>query len=323
MLTAIASTIVGVAPASAASGFFGGEVVRAHDAEAEMLDTINRVRAQYGLSSLRNQDWGQYEDYLNCLAADNASIGGLEHYPSSCGQSIVEAEILAARYDSFNGGSTNLLVKQWNESTGHRQTMLAANADYAYVGVFCIGHTSWAVSWIGADNEQITSNTTAPQDIGAPFFTDNDYHCKDSAPEPQNGPLGAYVPGDSLDAIVNRDGFDTADADVLRLYRAFFRRDPEVGGANYWLGLTALGVSIDAISAEFALSEEFNNTYGSVNNRTYLEILYQNILGRQPDAEGFDYWLGQLNSGALDRGGVVRWISANDEFINSNLYGGK
>lgn len=323
MLLTIASAIVGVAPASASSEFFGGEVVRALDAEAEMLDTINRVRAQYGLTALRNQPWGQFEDYLNCLAVDNASRQGLAHYPSSCGQGVIEAEILAARFDSFSGGSTNLLVKQWNESTGHRQIMLGANADYAYVGVFCIGNTSWAVSWIGTDSGLVNNNTTAPQNIEAPFFTDNDYNCKDSAPVPHNGPLGAFSPATSVSELVTRHDFDTSDADVLRLYRAFFRRDAEIGGANYWLGLSAVGVSIDSISAEFALSQEFVNTYGSVDNRQYLEILYQNILGRQPDATGFNYWLGQLDSGALDRGGVVRWIAANDEFINRHLYGGK
>ncbi len=321
-VTIIGSTVVGMAPAGAASGFFEGSVVRAYDAEAEMLDTINRTRAQYGLSALENRDWGQYEQYLNCIAEDNASQAGLEHYPSSCGQSFVEAEILAARYSSFSGGSTNTLVQQWNESTGHRRIMLAANADFANVGVFCIGNTSWAIAWIGRDSGGITSNNTPMQSIDNSFFTDNDYRCKNSAPQPVNNPLAAFQPAESIETLVNRPDFDKPEADVLRLYRAFFRRDAELGGANYWLSLSAAGATIDQISYQFAASEEFGNTYGDVNNRDYLAILYSNILDREPDGDGFNYWLGLMDSGELNRGGVVRWIAANDEFINRHKYGG-
>ena len=73
VLVTIASTIVGVAPASAAEGFFAGSVVRAYDAETEMIDTINRVRAEYGLGAVRNQEWGQFEGYLNCIANNKLS----------------------------------------------------------------------------------------------------------------------------------------------------------------------------------------------------------------------------------------------------------
>ncbi|MFW2383906.1 MAG: DUF4214 domain-containing protein [Acidimicrobiales bacterium] len=314
--------VAGVAPASAASGFFQGSVERAYDAEAEMLDTINRTRAEYGLGPLRSQEWGQYEGYLNCIASQNAAQADLEHYPASCGQGFVEAEILAARYNSGSGGSTNTLVKQWNESDGHRRIMLAANADYAYVGVFCIGNTSWAVSWIGTDQGYVTQNNAAEQDIPSSFFTDNDYRCNNSEEVPVNGPLAAFVPADSIEALVMRDSFTKSDADILRLYLAFFNREAEIGGANYWLGLSAAGVSIDRISAEFAVSQEFQNTYGSVNNEGYLQILYQNVLGRQPDQAGFNYWLGLLNSGQLDRGGVVRWVANDVEFTTSHPYGG-
>ncbi len=322
VLTILGTSVVGLAPASAAGGFFQGSVERAYHAEAEMLDTINRTRAEYGLGALRSRDWGEYEGYLNCIAAQNAEQADLEHYPASCGQDFVEAEILAARYNSGSGGSTNTLVKQWNESDGHRRIMLAADADYASVGVFCIGNTSWAISWIGADQGFISQNSAAEQNIPADFFTDNDYRCSDSEAVPVNGPLTAYEPADSLEELVAGDGFSETDADVLRLYLAFFDREADIEGANYWLALSAEGASIDRISGEFAISAEFGNTYGSVGNEQYLNILYQNVLDRQPDQAGFDYWLGLLDGGQLDRGGVVRWIANDVEFRSSHAYGG-
>jgi hypothetical protein len=137
-----------------------------------------------------------------------------------------------------------------------------------------------------------------------------------------NNPFSAYTPADSLESLVTQPGFDKPEADVLRLYRAFFRRDADLGGANYWLGLSATGATIDLISYQFAASQEFQNAYGDVSNSDYLAILYNNILDREPDGDGFNYWLELMNSGELDRGGVVRWIAANDEFINSHQYGG-
>ncbi len=317
----LGTAVVGVSPAGADGGFFQGSVERAYDAEAEMLDTINRTRAEYGLDALRSREWGEYEGYLDCVVAQNAAQADLEHYPESCGQGFVEAEILAARYSSGAGGSTNTLVKQWNESDGHRRIMLAANADYAYVGVFCIGNTSWAVSWIGTDQGYVSQNYAAEQTIPASFFTDNDYRCNDSEPVPVNDPLTGFTPADSLEALVSSESFSKTDADILRLYLAFFNRQADIAGANYWLGVSSSGVSIDRISSEFAISTEFVNTYGNVGNEQYLRILYENVLGREADQAGFDYWLGLLNSGQLDRGGVVRWIANDVEFTNSHPYG--
>ncbi len=323
ILVAFGSTVMGVSPAGA-SGFFTGEVARAYDAEPEMLDTINRLRSDiYGLAPLANKEWGDFEGYLNCIAQENFANARLAHYPDSCNQGFVEAEILAARYSSVSGGSTNALVNQWNESDGHRQIMLAANANQASVGVYCIGHTSWAIAWISNSSGSISQNFTTKQPQPDSFFTDNDYNCRDSTPVPKNAPIGTSAPADTIEALITRSDFTAKQADVLRLYLAFFNREAEIDGANYWIGLNVGGYSIDAISGQFAISDEFINTYGSVDNRRYLEILYQNVLGRQPDARGFNYWFGLLDSGQLSRGSVVRWVAANEEFVNNNRYSGK
>ncbi len=231
ILVAFGSTVMGVAPAGA-SGFFSGEAARAYDAEPEMLDTINRLRSDiYGLAPLANKEWGDFEGYLNCVAQENSANARLAHYPASCNQAFVEAEILAARYSSGAGGSTNALVNQWNESDGHRQIMLAANANQASVGVYCIGNTSWAIAWISNSNGSISQNFAAKQQQPDSFFTDNDYNCQGSTPVPKNNPIGAYTPADSIEALITRSDFTTKQADLLRLYLAFFDREAGITGA--------------------------------------------------------------------------------------------
>ncbi len=128
---------------------------------------------------------------------------------------------------------------------------------------------------------------------------------------------------ETVDEMVAAPDFTVADADTLRLYNAFFTRDPDIGGAIYWVDLTRGGADLGTLAFQFAVSEEFNNTYGSLDNAAYVELIYRNVLGRSFDQEGYEYWLGLLNDGSLNRGGVVRWIAANAEFKDNNLYGGK
>ena len=114
--------------------------------------------------------------------------------------------------------------------------------------------------------------------------------------------------------------FTEADANVLRLYWAFFNRMPDLGGAQYWLELARTELTLDEIAEYFATSEEFRLRYGAVNAEGFLAIAYQNVLGRTYDQGGFDYWLSLLENGDLTRGGTVRWVAASTEFIGEHPY---
>lgn len=123
----------------------------------------------------------------------------------------------------------------------------------------------------------------------------------------------------TLNGILNAIDYTDADADVLRLYRAFFAREPDVVGVQYWLARHRQGVSYDEMSWAFAHSTEFAQTYGAVDDRQFLAIVYGNVLGRTPDQAGLDYWYGQMQAG-LARHLVVRWVAAGSEFIAQYPY---
>ncbi len=140
------------------------------------------------------------------------------------------------------------------------------------------------------------------------------------------GPTSA-APGDTIaeattvEEIVRSSDYSAqAHAPVLRLYQAFFGREPDVNGAKYWLGVSESGWSLDDIAGFFSAGDEFANNYADKNDFQYLEAVYENVLGRDYDQRGFDYWLDLLTEGHLTRGGVVRWISANQEFTRSYPY---
>ena len=66
-------------------------------------------------------------------------------------------------------------------------------------------------------------------------------------------------------------------------------------------------------------SAEFAQRYGeNVSDSIYVNTLYKNVLGRDADTGGLNYWLGQLNSGAETRYEVLLGFSESAE--NKGLF---
>ena len=75
-------------------------------------------------------------------------------------------------------------------------------------------------------------------------------------------------------------------------------------------------MTLAQVSQSFAESAEFVSRYGSLSNDSFVNLVYQNVLGRQPDAAGKAHWLGQLNAG-LSRGNLM--IGFSESFENKIL----
>ena len=101
---------------------------------------------------------------------------------------------------------------------------------------------------------------------------------------------------------------------VVRTYSAYFLRIPDAGGLAYWIQQRRRGMSLNQISAGFAGSGEFKKLYGSLSNREFVLLIYENVLQRAPDAGGVSYWTGQLSSGAKNRGTVMTGFSESGEY---------
>ncbi len=109
---------------------------------------------------------------------------------------------------------------------------------------------------------------------------------------------------------------DLNEARINRLYQAFFLRAPDASGLSYWAGQAETGVPLETIAAAFAGSDEFQNQYGQLSNQAFVSLVYSNVLNRAADADGLNYWSGQLNAG-LDRGTVMVGFSESPEFIKT------
>ena len=128
---------------------------------------------------------------------------------------------------------------------------------------------------------------------------------------------------------------------VYRLYQAVLGRAPEAAGLQFWVGQAEQGLSVaqiqqglssvsqatwNSIINGFTASAEFQSHYAGIGGPALVTLLYQNILGRAPDATGMATWTGILGTATAGAGAtpaavitVVNGIVNSQEFINATL----
>ena len=98
---------------------------------------------------------------------------------------------------------------------------------------------------------------------------------------------------------------------------AYFRRLPDPAGLRYWLSRQRAGTPLAQISQTFSESPEFTDRYGQLGSAGFVEQVYENVLGRSPDAGGRGYWIERLGTGTT-RGEMMIGFSESQEFVDSS-----
>ncbi len=101
---------------------------------------------------------------------------------------------------------------------------------------------------------------------------------------------------------------------VIKLYESILHRDPDFTGWLFYFNSLIAGGSQAAALNSFLSSPEFQATYGNPTAAEFVNLVYRNVLGRDPDPTGFNFWVTGLNTGAVSRAGLV------DQFIRSPEY---
>ena len=178
----------------------------------------------------------------------------------------------------------------------------------------------------GTANSGISSFTTASgPGISDPFFFVTQLYRDLLNRDPEPGGLnywagivstGSLTRAQVAAAFFHSPEFEQTGMSVIKNYIAVLGRDPEYAGWLYWFTQIHNGASANAVLNAFIASPEFHTTYGSLSNNQFVTLVYQNVLGRAPDTGGLNYWLNQLNTGALDRTGIMASFIASPEFTN-------
>lgn len=85
-----------------------------------------------------------------------------------------------------------------------------------------------------------------------------------------------------------------AAARVARFYQVYFNRLPEDGGLTFWTGVVRDDPALTdrALAAAFFAAGEYTALYGGLGEADAVRALYENVLGREADQAGFDFWFG-------------------------------
>jgi len=126
---------------------------------------------------------------------------------------------------------------------------------------------------------------------------------------------GALTRAHYVTNLIGSAEYASRGAFVVRCYLAVMRRSPDFGGWINWQDAMLAGWSQTMVVDAFVEAPEFTLLYGELTDAQYVTLVYQNVLGRDPDPAGFDNWLGQLQSGDLTRAEMMMGFILSPEYI--------
>jgi hypothetical protein len=88
---------------------------------------------------------------------------------------------------------------------------------------------------------------------------------------------------------------------VTSAYQNYLHRATDAGGVAYWVGRLQNGLTDEQLEAALLASPEYIDANGGNNGvagQGWVVGMYRDLLGRNADPGGLNYWTGQLNSGA-------------------------
>ena len=105
------------------------------------------------------------------------------------------------------------------------------------------------------------------------------------------------------------------------------QRTPDDGGYNWWLNEIEQGRhTLRSMAAGFIWSEEFLGYVdakdgNSILNDDFLTHMYKAVFGREPDGEGYNWWLNELDSGKRTQTDVLVDMTQSNEYVEITLLG--
>jgi uncharacterized protein YkwD len=292
--------------------------------EGQLLALHNAERASRGVPPLAEDP--AIDQISRAWAWEIARVASLRHNPSM--QSKIGAAVPSWRSMAENVGyasSATAVHTAYMGSSAHRSNILSSASNR--VGVGCVrdrhGRVWTAVNFVGASS--IVRRTPAPFSSAG-----------DASVRLRWWLLGQEATTGQVDADAGRLLGGTATAashasylatstthagavpPVTRLYYAAFLRHPDASGLTYWIRSRQAGRSLSSIATSFASSSEFTTRYGSLSDAGFVDRVYENVLGRPPDASGASYWQGRLASGA-SRGEVLVGFSESAEHVRATV----
>lgn len=111
---------------------------------------------------------------------------------------------------------------------------------------------------------------------------------------------------------------------VQKLYVAYFSRPADAAGLAYWENVvTAAKGDTTAVSAAFAASQEYKDTFAGQSAYQVINTIYQNLFGRPAEAAALTFWGQGLLNGNFTIDNAVTAIAAGAQGTDLVAYNSK
>ncbi|MBZ5728960.1 MAG: DUF4214 domain-containing protein [Acidobacteriia bacterium] len=137
---------------------------------------------------------------------------------------------------------------------------------------------------------------------------------------------GTTTRGEIVATLFNAPEFRDNAAYVVKCYLTIMRRDPDFTGWSQIYKLMRAGTMEETVLSAFLKTPEYAAAYpANMSDAAFLETVYHNMLGREPNAEEVDSLRSKLDQGGA-RGEVLQTVLTSPEFdahiagrVNANL----
>lgn len=111
---------------------------------------------------------------------------------------------------------------------------------------------------------------------------------------------------------------------VQKLYVAYFSRPADFGGLAYWEKVvTAANGNTAAVSAAFAASQEYKDTYAGKSSFQVINTIYNNLFGRDAEPAALLFWGNALDTRAVTVDNAVTTIAGAAQNADVTAYKNK
>ncbi len=105
------------------------------------------------------------------------------------------------------------------------------------------------------------------------------------------------------------------ETQIQGLYIAYFNRAADKNGLDFWRSRAVQSGNnktiLKELSAGFSNHPTFSATYAHLSNRAFVEAIYHNVLGKEGDSNGIDFWTEILNRGESRSNVVSDFVEAS------------
>lgn len=102
---------------------------------------------------------------------------------------------------------------------------------------------------------------------------------------------------------------------IVRLFCGLFDRQPDPFELEYWAGRYWNGLPLVTIAEAFTHAQEFVSNFGVVSDEGLVQLMYSQILGRDPGVGGVEAMVDKLGTGEMHRGQVIVQFTESNEYV--------